>query len=126
MGQPSYGSGLEAALAVAGGKWKPLVVWQLATNGPRRFSQLRRLVDGIGEGTLIAALKGLASDGIVVRTDFREIPPRVEYSLTEFGLELSRALLPLDSWGSTSMRRISALPRRTAQAQGTALAQRGK
>src|ERR1700739_1629544 len=126
MGQPSYGSGLEAALAVAGGKGKPLVVGPLATNGPRRFSQLRRLVGGIGEGTLIAALKGLASDGIVVRNDFRDISPRVENSLTEFGLELSRALLPLDSWGSTSMRRISALPRRTAQAQGTALAQRGK
>src|ERR1700752_1285564 len=101
MGQPSYGSGLEAALAVAGGKWEPLVVWNLAPNGPRRFSQLRRLVGGIGEGTLIAALKGLASDGIVVRTDFREIPPRVEYSLTEFGLELSMALLPLAVWGET-------------------------
>jgi DNA-binding HxlR family transcriptional regulator len=110
MIQPSYGFGLEAAWAVIGGKWKPMVVWQLAANGPRRFSQLRRLVDGISEKMLIATLKELASDGIVVRTDFREVPPRVEYSLTECGLELSNALLPLSQWGSTHMRRISRKP----------------
>ena len=114
MRQPSYGSGLEAAWAVIGGKWKPLVVRQLAANGPRRFSQLRRLVAGISEKMLISALKQLASDGIVVRTDFREVPPRVEYSLTEFGLELSMALLPLDTWGHTHMRRISRTTKRHA------------
>jgi DNA-binding HxlR family transcriptional regulator len=114
MRQPSYSSGLEAAWAVIGGKWKPLVVGQLAANGPRRFSQLRRLVDGISEKMLISALKQLASDGIVVRTDFREVPPRVEYSLTEFGLELSMALLPLDTWGHTHMRRISCTTTRHA------------
>ena len=63
---------------------------------------------------LISALKELASDGIVVRTDFREVPPRVEYSLTEFGLELSMALLPLHSWGDTHMRRISRTTKRHA------------
>jgi DNA-binding HxlR family transcriptional regulator len=115
MWQPSYGSGLEAAWAVIGGKWKPLIVWQLAANGPRRFSQLRRLVDGISEKMLISTLKELGLDGIVVRTDFREVPPRVEYSLTEFGLELSRALLPLGQWGSTHTRRISRKPAPRAQ-----------
>jgi DNA-binding HxlR family transcriptional regulator len=114
MTQPSYSSGLEAAWAVIGGKWKPLVVGQLAANGPRRFSELRRLVDGVSEKMLISALKQLASDGIVVRTDFREVPPRVEYSLTEFGLELSMALLPLDTWGHTHMRRISCTTKRHA------------
>ena len=114
MRQPTYGSGLEAAWAVIGGKWKPLVVWQLAANGPRRFGQLRRLVDGISEKMLISTLKELASDGIVVRTDFREVPPRVEYSLTEFGLELSMALLPLDTWGDTHLRRISRTTKRHA------------
>jgi DNA-binding HxlR family transcriptional regulator len=107
MRQPSSGSGLEAAWAVIGGKWKPFVVWQLAANGPRRFGQLRRLVDGISE-------KELACDGIVVRTDFREVPPRVEYSLTEFGLELSMALLPLHTWGDTHLRRISRTTKRHA------------
>ena len=114
MRQPRYGSGLEAAWAVIGGKWKPLVVGQLAATGPRRFGQLRRLVDGISEKMLISTLKELASDGIVVRTDFREVPPRVEYSLTEFGLELSVALLPLDTWGDTHLRRISRTTKRDA------------
>jgi DNA-binding HxlR family transcriptional regulator len=114
MRQPSYGSGLEAAWAVIGGKWKPFVVWQLAANGPRRFGQLRRLVGGISEKMLISALKDLASDGIVVRTDFREVPPRVEYSLTEFGVELSMALLPLHVWGNTHLRRISRATKRHA------------
>jgi|SRR5271163_1634 len=115
MRQPSYGSGLEAAWAVIGGKWKPLVVWQLASNGPRRFSQLHRLVHGISEKMLISTLKQLAAGGIVVRTDFREVPPRVEYSLTEFGLELSEALLPLAQWGSTHLPRISPTTRRHAR-----------
>jgi DNA-binding HxlR family transcriptional regulator len=64
---------------------------------------------------LISTLKELASDGIVVRTDFREVPPRVEYSLTEFGLELSVALLPLDTWGDTHLRRISRTTKRDAR-----------
>ena len=98
MRQPRYGSGLEAAWAVIGGKWKPLVVGQLAANGPRRFGQLRRLVDGISEKMLISTLKELASDGIVVRTDFREVPPRVEYSLTALGWSLSEPLVALAEW----------------------------
>src|ERR1700733_12824758 len=85
MDKPSYGCGLEAALDVVGGKWKPIVLWHLA-GGPRRFGELRRLVTGISEKMLIQQLREMQGDGIVDREDFREIPPRVEYSLTTFGV----------------------------------------
>jgi DNA-binding HxlR family transcriptional regulator len=105
MRNRSYGCGLEAALAVIGGKWKPIVLWHL-TPGPRRFGELRRLVTGISEKMLIQQLREMASDGIVSRHDFREIPPRVEYALTPLGISLSRALGPLCDWGREHMERI--------------------
>jgi DNA-binding HxlR family transcriptional regulator len=77
MKPQAYGCGLEAALAVVGGKWKPIVLWHLAP-GPRRFGELRRLVTGISEKMLIQQLREMEGDGIVARKDYREIPPRVE------------------------------------------------
>lgn len=105
MSTPTFGCGLEAALAVIGGKWKPIVLWQLAS-GPRRFGELRRLVTGISEKMLIQQLREMQADGIVAREDFREIPPRVEYSLTGFGRSLGDALRPLCNWGREHMGRI--------------------
>jgi DNA-binding HxlR family transcriptional regulator len=106
MKPQTYGCGLEAALAVVGGKWKPIVLWQLA-QGTRRFGELRRLVTGISEKMLIQQLREMEADGIVSRNDFREIPPRVEYSLTEFGVSLGNALRPLCDWGREHMGRIT-------------------
>ena len=106
MKPQTYGCGLEAALAVVGGKWKPIVLWHLAP-GPRRFGELRRMVTGISEKMLIQQLREMEADGVVVRRDFREIPPRVEYSLTEFGVSLGRALKPLCDWGREHMERIA-------------------
>jgi DNA-binding HxlR family transcriptional regulator len=106
MKPQTYGCGLEAALAVVGGKWKPIVLWHLAP-GPRRFGELRRMVTGISEKMLIQQLREMEADGVVVRRDFQEIPPRVEYSLTEFGVSLGRALKPLCDWGREHMERIA-------------------
>jgi DNA-binding HxlR family transcriptional regulator len=106
MKPQAFGCGLEAALAVVGGKWKPIVLWHLAP-GPRRFGELRRMVTGISEKMLIQQLRELEADGVVVRRDFQEIPPRVEYSLTEFGVSLGRALKPLCDWGREHMERIA-------------------
>ena len=105
MRRPIHGCGLEAALAVVGGKWKPIVLWHL-TSGPHRFGELRRRVTGISEKMLIQQLREMESDGIVARKDFREIPPRVEYALTEFGVSLAEALRPLCEWGREHMARI--------------------
>src|SRR6188768_1923231 len=92
------GCGLEAALAVVDGKWKPIVLWRLS-GSPRRFGELRRLVEGDSEKMLIQRLREMEADGIVAREDFREIPPRVEYALTIFGVSLAGALRPLREWG---------------------------
>jgi DNA-binding HxlR family transcriptional regulator len=105
MKKSTYGCGLEAALAVVGGKWKPIVLWHLSA-GPCRFGALRRLVTGISEKMLIQQLREMQADGIVARKDYREIPPRVEYALTPFGLSLIDALRPLCDWGSRHMKRI--------------------
>src|SRR3954465_7249698 len=98
MTPQSYGCGLEAALDVIGGKWKPIVLWHLAP-GPRRFGELRRLVTGISEKMLIQQLREMERDRIVDRKDFHEVPPRVEYTLTSFGVSLTVALRPLCEWG---------------------------
>src|ERR1700679_2710407 len=92
-------SGLEAALLVMGGKWKPLILFHLG-HGTRRFGELRRLVSGVSEKMLIQQLRELQADGIVERIDFKEIPPRVEYSVTPLGTTLSQALLPLCEGGT--------------------------
>lgn len=105
----TYSCGLEASLAIIGGKWKCLILWGLGQNA-RRFGELRRIVVGISEKMLIQELKEMELDGIVKRTDFHEVPPRVEYSLTRFGVELQEVLRPLCDWGTKHMRRIGGLP----------------
>jgi DNA-binding HxlR family transcriptional regulator len=115
MTQRSYYCGLDAALSIVGGRWKFLVLWQLAVHGPQRFGQLRRLVDGITEKVLIAALKELQGDDIIDRKDFHEIPPRVEYSLTPFGASLAEAMRPLCEWGYAHIERVGTLPSQVSQ-----------
>jgi DNA-binding HxlR family transcriptional regulator len=91
--------GLDAALAVIGGKWKPLILFHLA-HDTRRYGELKRAVATVSHKMLIQQLKELETDGIVNRVDYKEIPPRVEYSLTAFGLTLAKALVPLCEWGT--------------------------
>ncbi|HXU99724.1 MAG TPA: helix-turn-helix domain-containing protein, partial [Caulobacteraceae bacterium] len=81
MTSSPFNCGLEAALVVVGGKWKPLILFHLAP-GKRRFGELRRLVSGVSEKMLIQQLREMLADGIIERVDFKEIPPKVEYSLT--------------------------------------------
>lgn len=107
MKQQAYGCGLAAALDVVGGKWKVLILWHLAA-GSRRFGELRRLVDGISEKMLIQQLRELQADGVVARKDYKEVPPRVDYDLTAFGVSLTEALKPLCQWGQRHMNRIAA------------------
>ena len=78
---------------------------------PRRFGELKRRVSGISEKMLIQSLRALEKDGVIHREVFHEIPPRVEYSVTEFGATLNAALEPLCSWGEQHMERIVALQR---------------
>lgn len=107
--------GLGAALLVVGGKWKPLILFHLG-GGRRRFGELRRLVAGVSEKMLIQQLRELHADGVVDRVDFKEIPPKVEYSVTPLGRTLVQALLPLCEWGSAHASAIEEIGRRRAAA----------
>jgi DNA-binding HxlR family transcriptional regulator len=77
MTESEFSCGMDVALAVMSGKWKPLILFHLS-QGTQRFGELRRLVVGISEKMLIQQLRELVADGIVARRDFRELPPRVE------------------------------------------------
>jgi DNA-binding HxlR family transcriptional regulator len=109
--------GLEAALLVVGGKWKPLILFHLG-HGKRRFGELRRLVSGVSEKMLIQQLRELQADGVIERVDFKEIPPKVEYSVTPLGRSLAQALLPLCEWGSAHSPAIEAIRQRRAAVAG--------
>jgi DNA-binding HxlR family transcriptional regulator len=105
MNQRPNSCGLEVALSVVGGKWKPMVLFHL-NGGPRRFGEIKRLVTGISEKVLIQQLRELAEDRIIIRRDYQEVPPRVDYQITEFGLTLAQALMPLCAWGDANRTRI--------------------
>ncbi|MGW0548567.1 winged helix-turn-helix transcriptional regulator [Streptomyces altiplanensis] len=109
MKQRSYTCGLDAAIDVMGGKWKGLILFAIH-EGPLRFGELRRAVPGISERMLILQLREMEASGLVHREVYHQVPPRVEYSLTEFGQSLNTALMPLGEWGETHMERIEALP----------------
>ncbi len=99
MKKDAFTCGLDAALVVLGGKWKPLILFHLAY-GARRYGELRRAVGSVSDKVLIQQLKELQADGIIDRFDYGEIPPKVEYSLTAFGRTLGKALAPLCEWGT--------------------------
>jgi len=109
----SFSCGLEAALAVIGGKWKPLVLYHLAKS-TLRYGELRRAVGAVTHKVLIQQLKELEADGVVKRVDHSEIPPRVDYSLTKFGQTLAQALTPLCQWGTDHVREVERLAARRA------------
>ncbi|NUO98583.1 MAG: helix-turn-helix transcriptional regulator [Nonomuraea sp.] len=110
MKKQAYSCGLDAAVDVVGGKWKALILWELH-HGPLRFGELKRSVSDISEKMLIQQLREMESHGLVHREVYHQIPPKVEYSLTEFGHSLNTALIPLGEWGEKHMRTIEALPR---------------
>ncbi|MFC8101990.1 winged helix-turn-helix transcriptional regulator [Streptomyces sp. NPDC057363] len=98
----AYVCGVDAAMDVIGGKWKVLILWALG-EGVHRFGALRRELPGVTEKVLAAQLRELEADGIVHREEYREVPPRVEYSLTARGIALNEALAPLGAWGRANV-----------------------
>jgi DNA-binding HxlR family transcriptional regulator len=107
----AFTCGLDAALCVLGGKWKPLILFHLA-HGTRRYGELRRAIGGVSDKVLIQQLKELQADGIIDRRDYAEIPPKVEYSVTTFGRTLGKALAPLCEWGTTYSEDVEAIAAR--------------
>src|SRR6202050_4280090 len=89
--------GVASILARVGDKWSVLVIMLLGT-GPRRFNEIKRMVGGISQRMLTLTLKGLERDGMLTRTMFPTIPPRVDYELTDLGRSLSEPVLALGLW----------------------------
>jgi DNA-binding HxlR family transcriptional regulator len=111
---------VEATLSVVGGKWKLLLIWFLR-EAPRRFSECRRQFPEISQKVLTQQLRELEADGVVHREVFREVPPRVEYSLTPFGQSLAPVLSALDEWGHGNGKRLLELRRSKVAALNGAL-----
>ncbi len=91
----------QLAMMVIGGKWKPKVLFHLGQNDVVRFGALRRAVFGISEKMLIQSLKELEKDGLVNRKVYRQVPPKVEYSLTEIGRSFVPVLNAMFNWGQS-------------------------
>ena len=108
--------GLEVALAVIGWKWKMLILYHLA-HGTRRFGELQRLLPGISEKMLIQDLRHMQASNLLARKDYKEVPPKVEYSITPFGKTLAISLIPLCTWGVKYRKRVmgTQLPHRAAK-----------
>ncbi|TDD65706.1 transcriptional regulator [Jiangella aurantiaca] len=109
MAGRTFTCGLDAAIAVMGGKWKGLILFALQ-DGPLRFGELRRAVGTISERMLILQLREMQTAGLLHRRVYQQVPPKVEYSLTDFGRSLNTALAPLGEWGEEHMDRIEAIP----------------
>lgn len=93
------------ALRVLEGKWKIVIVVQLfAARDPLRFSELERRIEGVTQKMLIQQLKELEKDGIIIRTVYPQVPPKVEYSLSEIGRALGPAIEALVDWTSLKCR----------------------
>jgi len=94
------------ALRILGGRWKPTIL-HILLNGKQRFSELRKLMPLVSERMLSQQLKELEKDGLIKREVFPEVPPRVEYSLTEDGQELQPMLYCISRWGAWHKRKYT-------------------
>jgi DNA-binding HxlR family transcriptional regulator len=106
--ETGFTCGLDATLRIISGKWKPLIIYFLLPE-PSRYGALKRAIRDVSDKVLIQQLKELEADEIVQRTDYKEVPPRVDYALTPLGRSLAQALEPLCSWGTANMAEVSRL-----------------
>jgi len=102
------GCPVEAALYMVGGKWKGVILYYLRGK-TRRFNELRRLIPGVSQRMLTKQLRELEAAQIIHRKVYREVPPKVEYSLTNFGETLSPIMKGLEEWGAEYLEEINKL-----------------
>lgn len=98
---------VSSILSRIGDKWSVLVIMLLG-DGPRRFNEIKRMVGGISQRMLTLTLRGLERDGLVTRTVYPTIPPRVDYELTELGRSLRQPVEHLGSWAFENLPQIQA------------------
>jgi DNA-binding HxlR family transcriptional regulator len=98
---------VSSVLARVGDKWSVLIV-NLLGDGPKRFNEIKRMVGGISQRMLTLTLRGLERDGLVTRTVFPTVPPRVDYQLTELGRSLWAPVEALGAWAQQNQDEIAA------------------
>ncbi|MBE9063291.1 helix-turn-helix domain-containing protein [cf. Phormidesmis sp. LEGE 11477] len=94
----AHGCYIEAALEVVSGKWKGVILYHLL-DGTKRFNELKRLFPELSQRILTKQLRELEANRVISRKVYPEVPPKVEYSLTELGLSLEPTLRALEKWG---------------------------
>lgn len=99
----SPGCAVEATLSLIDGKWKGVVLYHLFEEGVLRFNELRRRLPNVTQRMLTNQLRELEGDDLIVRTIYPEVPPRVEYRLSERGRTLEPVIRALKAWGDTHM-----------------------
>ncbi|MFD0695758.1 winged helix-turn-helix transcriptional regulator [Paenibacillus sp. GCM10027628] len=99
-----YNTAVEATLEVIGGKWKPVILFHL-TFGKKRNNEFKSLIPMITQKVLTQQLRELEEAGIILRISYNQVPPKVEYELTEFGWSLKEILHLMCRWGDTYIER---------------------
>lgn len=100
-----YGCSVEAALDVIGGKWKGVILYHLL-GGTQRFGELQRLIPNVTRRMLTLSLRELEDEGLVHREVYKQVPPKVEYLLTDYGKTLEPIIKSLRAWGDGYMKRL--------------------
>ncbi|WP_445486855.1 winged helix-turn-helix transcriptional regulator [Niallia sp. 03133] len=99
-----YNTAVEATLEVIGGKWKPVILFHL-TFGRKRNSELKSLIPAITQKMLTQHLRELEEEGIILRISYNQVPPKVEYELTDYGWSLKEILHVMCRWGDMHIER---------------------
>lgn len=94
---------MEVTLKMIGGKCKPLILEYLIENGTQRFSDLMRAITQVSQRTLTNQLRELETDGLITRTVYPQVPPKVEYSITDKGKSLEKILFLMCEWGEKNI-----------------------
>ena len=89
---------VEVTLSLISDRWKVLIIRDLL-NGTKRFGELRKSVGNVSQKVLTANLRSMEHDGLIKRKVYAQVPPKVEYSLTETGLSLKSVLMSMEEWG---------------------------
>lgn len=100
---------IETALDILVGKWKPVILYHIYENGILRFSELQRLIPDITKKMLTAQLRELEYHDIVHREVYPQVPPRVEYSITEYGKGLVPLMMSMHEWGLAHIKHLTEL-----------------
>lgn len=98
----SPGCAVEAAISLIDGKWKCVALWHLQERGTVRFNELMRLIGGVTQRTLTNQLRELEADGLINRVVYAQVPPRVEYSMSDRGRTFVPILHALSAWGEAN------------------------